>query len=295
MEQGAFYLPAVNDPDESLDELVIAVDALWKKASSILALESAITESHRVVLCEMLSLAYEVDQHLRLWGSTRSAQCTPQVAGHQQHNHWYVGTKEGEDAVRWPSRIDTYFDLYVAAVWNIFRVTRMALICMIVEFSNILVELDGGENVHNKRTDTKLWLREFQTLADDLLAAIPYHLTCSVDNFLYKNAQDAQAGMAASISEPAKAAGGLLLMHPLFIASQLPLIRDDMRAYMRICLARIGQRMGIGQATILSQASCRRGYLRPAASNDGNRQDGFEVSADYVESGLFIVWAGVFF
>jgi hypothetical protein len=114
----------------------------------------------------------------------------------------------------WPGKVDTYFDLYAAGVWNIFRAARLLLIALIIKFSDTL-----GEN------DTSFG--HFHTanhIVEEIVASIPYHLTDNLQAFL------SQRSTRTEITDPGKHLGGLLLMHPLYVASEMTFVpRKDAR------------------------------------------------------------------
>lgn len=140
-------------------------------------------------------------------------------------------------AGHWPGRVDKYLDLYVAGVWNIFRSARLLLISLVLHCTS-------GNEAERSRT-------YYQHLAEatalDLLASVPYHLAENLAQFL----DDAFASQEIKSAGPFL--GGLLLMHPLFIASRVQCLPESMREYMRTCLLWIGTNMGCGQATLFAQ------------------------------------------
>jgi len=127
--------------------------------------------------------------------------------------------------------------VYVAAVWNTYRKTRLLVLNAIIRCSNRL----GLRNTYH---DEKIAVEE---LANDLVASIPFHLFENLTAFV----KQAENGSELAII-PGKSIGGLLLMHPLFATSNLSAISPQLQTHMKECLAWIGAHMGIGQATWLS-------------------------------------------
>jgi len=147
-----------------------------------------------------------------------------------------------------PRKVDTYFDLYVAGVWNVFRVARLLLISLITRFTD-----------HSEEHDSYVkYLRTANCIVEDIIASIPYHLTDNLQAFLLTISQNLK------ITDPGKFLGGLLLIHPLYIVSGLPFVSEQIRKYMRTCLAWIGSEMGFGQATLLSNVSGIRSSTEPS-------------------------------
>lgn len=135
----------------------------------------------------------------------------------------------------WPGNIDTYFDLYVAGVWNIFRTARLLLIAIIMRPSKQLED--------NRRPE---YLGEAQTIFQDLAASVPYHLVDNLPVFTSESSEN------TTIMDVGKHLGGLLLMHPLYIMTKMECLSAAQRRYARDCLLWIGSNMGVGQATVLA-------------------------------------------
>ena len=144
----------------------------------------------------------------------------------------------------WPGRVETYFDLYVAGVWNVFRTARLLTLALIVRMSNKHGMIRSFVDLDHTATRTM----------NDMLASIPYHLTENLQAFLYKQHMNTQ------IEDPGRHLGGLLLMHPLYVASRLHFVSEDVRAYIRDCLVWIGENMGLGQATLLAKVGSPTSY-----------------------------------
>ena len=56
-----------------------------------------------------------------------------------------------------------------------------------------------------------------------------------------------------AVVNPGRSVGGLLLMHPIYVASKLPIVPQQMREYLENCLEWIAMYMGIGQASLLAK------------------------------------------
>ncbi len=86
-------------------------------------------------------------------------------------------------------------------------------------------------------------------IVEGIAASVPYHLTDNLQVFLGELATETE------IKSPGKTLGGVLLIHPLYIASKMPFLSERMREYMRRCLAWIGSTMGLGQAALLAKVN----------------------------------------
>ncbi|KAJ5819704.1 C6 transcription factor [Penicillium riverlandense] len=136
----------------------------------------------------------------------------------------------------WPGKVDTYFDPYVAGVWNAYRAARLLLIDLILQLTGII----DDDKDHDAELDAVLHVLE------DMLSSIPYHLAEDVHIFL----RDADSN--SSIANPGRSVGGLLLMHSMHVVSNLLIINPQIRTYMKKRLVWMKQNMGIGLASILA-------------------------------------------
>jgi hypothetical protein len=89
-----------------------------------------------------------------------------------------------------------------------------------------------------------------QALTDGIVASIPFHLARDPGEFLHTVLSGVDS--VISVGRPV---GGLLLLHPLYVATRSSILPLALRNYLSECLEWIGQHMGIGQATLLSKAS----------------------------------------
>lgn len=129
----------------------------------------------------------------------------------------------------WPGRVDTYFDHYIAGIWNTSRAARLLLLDLILALSDALNDEDHARE-----------RGEASRLVKDVVASIPYHLTDDLGSFIGRGAERELT--------PRRVVGGLLLMHPVFVASRVGTVRAEMREYLQECLVWIAENMGIGQA-----------------------------------------------
>ena len=208
---------------ETLDDLLLSLDSLWTRTQSPFA-------SNDSQALKKASIA--LDDRFIEWEESRITEFKSTAIGNVPQTH-----KEPQVAVGyWPGKVDTYFDLYVAAVWNVFRAARLLLNALIIKVSDALGENDTcAEHI-----------RTANDIVENMIASIPYHLTDNLQVFL------SQLSKKSEITDPGKYLGGLLLMHPLYVASEMPFVHARMRDYTRKCLAWIGSNMGFGQATLLA-------------------------------------------
>lgn len=124
----------------------------------------------------------------------------------------------------------------MAAVWNIWRKTQLLYIDCLSRIARLLSREDRIP-AYEKRAGA---------LVLGLKASIPYHLAFDLDEYL----RLADAG--APLIPPNRPVGGLLLLHPLYVAARCSIVPLSDRVYFIDCLTWIGQHMGIGQATLVA-------------------------------------------
>lgn len=186
------------------------------------------------MLIDLKKESIALNQRFAEWQDSRSKELKPTRVAYMD-NHWQGISQIS--AGFWPGRVDTYFDLYVAGVWNIFRAARLLLISLIIKLSALVGD-----------TDDSLWhIHRSHSIAQDIASSIPYHLTDDLYTFLN------ELGTSKEIRDPGKFLGGLLLMHPLYVASHTPILSEEIREYMHRCLEWIGLNMGLGQASLLAK------------------------------------------
>jgi hypothetical protein len=115
-----------------------------------------------------------------------------------------------------------------------------------------------------------IW-EEAQKLASNIAASIPYYLAGDLQVFLN---QTLASGVGYKAMIPGPSVGGLLLMHTLYMVSNMSVVDPALKVYLKDCLAWIGQNMGIGQATMLSKH-------KPTNLSD------------YVTQAHVLIWAGM--
>lgn len=217
---GVFSGPALADQNGSLDDLLLSLDTFWGEF-----LSSSSSED----LVALQSKCIALDRRFTQWEDSRATLFKPTEIGHIHNKQ--NGSKIA--AGYWPGRVDTYFDLCVAGIWNIFRAARLLLL-------NLLVQMSHSSEQFRKEADR---------IVESMIASIPYHLAENLQAFVNGQAKHSE------IPEPGKHLGGLLLMHPLYAAFKSPCLPQDVRSYLRDCLLWIGENMGLGQARLLALVS----------------------------------------
>ncbi|KAK0105409.1 hypothetical protein ONS96_004799 [Cadophora gregata f. sp. sojae] len=226
-DPGIFSIPSLNETSPSLDELLRSLTVLWEKTkwstdyqdTSIFGAECA-----------------ELDRAFAKWEADRASDFRPTEIGKVIY-----AASQHITAGYWPGRLDTYFDLYVAAVWNIFRTARLLSLAI------ALTTPDGNEN-------SIQYIDIANNIVEDIFASVPYHLADNLPVFLEGTERKLPI-------DPGRTLGGLLLMHPLYALSKIDFLPDRTKDYARECLRWIGEEMGIGQAGLMANSEMNRKYL----------------------------------
>ena len=173
-----------------------------------------------------------LEKDLAEWQSHRDSNFNPRVVG--QVNQSSDGSRPSVGY--WPGKAEAYFDPYVAGVWNTSRTARLLLISLILKLSSVMNDTASNTYPH----------KEALVLVEDIIASIPYHLAGDLLSFL----NESKRGKPL---EPGRPVGGLLLMHPIYVASTLLIVPQGMQEYLKDCLSWIAINMGIGQASVFAK------------------------------------------
>jgi hypothetical protein len=215
-----------------LDDLLLSLGSLLKRANTVLGGPLAFFSD---TLYQLQNEALELDRGFSTWEQAREKSFHPSTIFHIEDNHDLPRCHVG----LWPGNVDTYFDLYTSAVWNVYRASRLFLVDLILRLSNALN--DGrSPDAENEVA---------ASLIDGMLASIPFHLVEDLHSF------SREMHTSTSIKNPGRAVGGLLLMHSISITSHLEIVNHTTKKYLKRCLQWIAENMGIGQAAILAQVS----------------------------------------
>ncbi|KAF2496520.1 hypothetical protein BU16DRAFT_549018 [Lophium mytilinum] len=246
---GLLCAPSRNRSVLALDSVLIKVNPIFNLANDLFAAPSCQLEEVRTLRQE----AIDLERHISTWPTKLTKEWEPRVVGNISEAQLNSSKSPG-----WPGDVNSYFDLYVAAVWNTYRKTHLMILDIIVKCSNYLEPSDVCFELHPKA----------QQLADDIAASIPYHLTNDVSEYV----QRAQTGGEAKYD--GRPVGGLLLLHPLWVVANASIVSHELCTHMRKELSWIGHGMGIGQANQLAS---------PWTT----------LSSQHIAQGHVLIWAGM--
>lgn len=223
-------------PIQDTDPSMKSLDVLLIKSHPVLQQASRLLSHEKATKAELRSLKRDaglLNKEFALWPLCQPKQWLPKTLGILKKTR-----NDGGESYFWDGKVDEYFDLYVAAVWNIYRKARLKLIDVIFKAS---------KGLDLKATMPQKLMADTQGLVDELCASVPFHLLADLPAYL-RNGN-------AEKKRPGKALGGLLLMYPLYIASSLSMVPTEQREWMKGRLRWIGRVIGIRQASMLADVN----------------------------------------
>ncbi|KAL5085896.1 hypothetical protein Trisim1_009809 [Trichoderma cf. simile WF8] len=226
--------PLFNQSSSAIDFIYARTISLMLRAEPLLESE---TEATLDQLCQLRFEAEQLREAYTTWPDTVPPAWTPKWLG-------TISSKNSEtlpDVGYWPATISCYYDLYVASLWNNYRKAALLVLNVILRchyringrFSDQIFEASIQKDV--------------EKLTEGIISSVPYLLTADLQIFV------ANAATGSPPIIPGRPLGGLLSMHTLFVLSTLSTTEEKLKNYIRNCLAWIGTRMGISQATVLSK------------------------------------------
>lgn len=212
-----------------LHNIMLDILSLRTEAEHGLA-DSILTATHQYALLQRASI---LDNRLAQWEDRVAPENKPITIAHMP-----PGSDPYIEVGHWPGPLHMYTDLRAAALLNISRVARCYLLDIILRLKDM--QADTGNDDKERATAVQL--------IQDFTSSIPYHLVEDLHSF----SMSVQRGNP--IEPPGRAVGGLLLMYPLYIASQLSIVSVQFQDYFKRCLVWIGQNTGVGYASLLAKA-----------------------------------------
>ncbi|KXJ87537.1 hypothetical protein Micbo1qcDRAFT_208155 [Microdochium bolleyi] len=267
-----FVAPSTNPSttSETLDSLILSTYALWTRyqPSSPPSPSLSSPTARGQHLDSIRTDAIALDSRFQHWQDTRAPEFRPVTSGHiPEHVRDNSSSRCSGTASRtppvgyWPGPVDSYFDHYVAGVWNIFRAARLLVLHLIITSSRTPDSNSSstsptahGSN-HRGAHVSQQYIATAQRTVAGILSSIPYSLTDSLPDLIAlaeahhratrTTARVTFTGITSLTPDPAAApddddddnkdndewpemdtgrvSGGLLLLHPLHVAiSMMP-------------------------------------------------------------------------
>ncbi|EED22673.1 hypothetical protein TSTA_061610 [Talaromyces stipitatus ATCC 10500] len=126
-----FSTPASKKDSRSLDDLLLSLSSLVNRANALFQESS---KDFSDTLNQLHNEAQELDRAFPMWKETRETSFHPSTIFYMEDNYDPSECPVGF----WPGEVDTYFDLYSSAVWNIYRAARLFLVDLILKLSSAL-------------------------------------------------------------------------------------------------------------------------------------------------------------
>lgn len=215
---------------QPLDSLISALHRIYVRRENTLE-TSLMTGNYQALLQE----ATELEKAFVGWEEAQGDELRPNTIGTVSRPTLNDECSPG----CFPGKVDTYFDIYVASIWNVYRAARLYLM-------ELIASLQSAQSSPEFMDSSSI---NYYHLVEGILSSIPYHLTEDLHEFV----QDVNTERV--IQNPGKIAHGLLLMHPIHVVSSLPTVDPEVKQYMKRCLMWIGDHLGIGQASLMAKVS----------------------------------------
>ncbi|EHK42171.1 hypothetical protein TRIATDRAFT_312684 [Trichoderma atroviride IMI 206040] len=226
--------PLFNQSSSAIDFFYASTVSLVRKAKALLDNEAEATVDQ---LCQLKSEAEQLREAYDTWPATVPLEWIPKSVG--------LITPKAEDTLPqvgyWPTTILSYYDLYIASLWNNYRKAALLMLSIILR-CHYRINGDLSDRIFEYSIQ-----KDILKQSEGIVSSIPYLLTADLPAFVENAAKRSPPII------PGQPIGGLLSMHTLFVLATLPMIEEELRIYARDCLAWIGAHMGIGQATVLSK------------------------------------------
>ncbi|GFF34497.1 hypothetical protein IFM46972_04252 [Aspergillus udagawae] len=219
-----------------LHDILLEIYPLKMEAERVLA-DLELTEPYAHTLRQRASI---LNNRLAQWEASVAPESRPITISHvPSSSDLYI------EVGHWPGSLHMYIDLRAAAIFNISRVARCYLLDMISRLKAMQPDEEDDDQEKSKAVQ----------LIQDFTSSIPYHLVEDLHSF------SANVQRGNTIEQPGRAVGGLLLIYPLYIASQLSIVPLELQDYFKRCLVWIGQNMGLGYASLLAKTHFHIGDL----------------------------------
>ncbi|UKZ93379.1 uncharacterized protein TrAFT101_008294 [Trichoderma asperellum] len=224
--------PLFNQSSSTIDFIYGRTLFLMRKAEFLLENEATVDQ-----ICQLKAEAELLKEAYNTWPETAPHAWIPKPIGVISPNN----EETLPDVGYWPTTIFCYYDFYVASLWNNYRKAALLVLDVILRCHR---RINGyfSDQIFQDSIE-----QDATKLAEGIVSSIPYLLSEDVRVFV----ENAAKGSPPIV--PGRPAGGLLSMHTLFVLSTVSTTDEKLKSYIRDCLAWIGSRMGIAQATVLSK------------------------------------------
>jgi hypothetical protein len=143
-------------------------------------------------------------------------------------------------------RVDIYYDLWVAGLWNNYRITRIMVQSIVLDCLSRATWADSPQLMQQSRSA----IRISQQMVDEICGSVPFHLGTKIGGGLGDDAGVEYPVHATSVItnnqwRASAALGGWQLIEPLRIALKVTCLREDQRQWLTQQLIRIGNILSV--------------------------------------------------
>lgn len=202
------------------------------------------------IMTTLMRRAQAVDHEITIWMKSLPEHYQYKTMAWEDH----VPNGDYSKAEVFPGRVDFYQDMWTASVWNMARVSRLALLSAIVRCAAwICSPVD-----YRTTPEYAACAADCVETITDIIASVPYHL-----GWHHKRPDLIQrssvSGFACGDEESQKALAGYFLTWPLASINGQDYTTDAQRAWIVGRLRYIGNEVGIRYAHMLADVSCHEG------------------------------------
>lgn len=151
-----------------------------------------------------------------------------------------------------PGKVDTYRDIFIAAMWNHARISRLFLAGLVVRCAAWVCSPVDYRTTPEYATSARIGV----DMVTDIIASVPYLLGWRVDEDGQLKAGDLSGFTSGNENiTSAKALGGFFLTWPLFCAVCSDYATDSQRQWIKGRMNLISDVMGMNQAKTIGSVS----------------------------------------
>lgn len=138
-------------------------------------------------------------------------------------------------------RVDIYYDLWVAGMWNYYRTTRIMVQSIVLNCISRITSADSPHLIQQSRNA----MRISQQMVDDICGSVPFHMGTKIRGGPGDDAGVEYPILATSVRSNGQwrasaALGGWNLIKPLRVALKVSCLREGQREWLTQQLIRIG-------------------------------------------------------
>jgi hypothetical protein len=166
------------------------------------------------------------------------------------HATWIDSLPEDDNGKSgiFPGRIDSYSELWIASVWNLYRASSL-LICSVILRNTAWLCAPSDYRLTSEFSRVQ---RRARDLIEDIIASIPMFLGCKLDtvnfDFLDRGGFVCGEGGVAG-----RSLCGLFIVWPILSTLHSDFATDAQRKYLQERCRFIGEDLGIGTAAVFSK------------------------------------------